>query len=130
MLTLTLSIDQEVQIGTDVVMKILGKRWLGAIGQGMPGVCLGFRASGVAIFRREIFFQVPMDQRLKRAAVDRPQGPGWLSLSRAVGQEIVIGANGESLVIVKEIHGNRIRIGFDAPPSVHIDIIDRQPAHL
>jgi carbon storage regulator len=47
-----------------------------------------------------------------------------LVLTRRPGEEIVIGGN--IRVTVVSVHGDRIRIGIDAPPSV---VVDRQEVH-
>ena len=47
-----------------------------------------------------------------------------LVLTRRIGEEIVIG--GDIRVTVLEVHGNKVRIGVEAPKSVRVD---RQEIH-
>ena len=48
-----------------------------------------------------------------------------LVLSRKVGEEVVIA--GEIKVTVCRIDGNQVRLGFQAPPSVHIVRAELKP---
>lgn len=54
-----------------------------------------------------------------------------LVLSRKIGQKILLN-NGEITLVVVDIRGDRVRLGFQAPPEVTIhreevqDHIDRQ----
>ena len=52
-----------------------------------------------------------------------------LVLSRKVGEEVVIGDN--IRVIVVAVHGNQIRLGFQAPEHVTIfrEEVLREPGH-
>jgi carbon storage regulator len=47
-----------------------------------------------------------------------------LVLSRRVGEEIVI--DGSIRVVIVAVHGNKVRIGVEAPPDVPVD---RQEIH-
>lgn len=51
---------------------------------------------------------------------DPTDGGGWLILSRAVGQKIIIGERLVEIVLV-EVSGGRARIGFRAPKNLSID---------
>ncbi len=48
-----------------------------------------------------------------------------LVLSRKVGEEVVI--NGEIRITICRIDGNQVRIGFQAPPEVHIVRAELKP---
>ena len=47
-----------------------------------------------------------------------------LVLSRKVGEKIVIPETGVTVTIV-EMHGNRVKLGFQAPPEIRIHRAER-----
>lgn len=54
-----------------------------------------------------------------------------LVLSRKIGQEVVLRVGEHTIrVVVSKVIGDKVRIGFDAPKSVHIlrSELDERPA--
>ena len=43
-----------------------------------------------------------------------------LTLTRRSGEKIVIGSNGEIVITVAEIRGDKVRLGIDAPKDVPV----------